>query len=415
MRCILTPVGSAGDVFPLIGLGKGLVERGYEAVITAPEPFRQASLDAGLQFEPTWQAEQYQDTINDPNLWHPRRGLRLVLKAISDSLHEAYEQLERLYVPGETILISHTLAFATRVFEEKTGAPAATVHLAPSVFRSDFRQPVMPNQTDLSGWPIWLKRMLWGAVDRWAIDPYVLPALNTFRERLGLQPVYRVFKHWLHSPRQIIGFFPDWFGEPQSDWPRQLTLTGFPLYDHGTSESLNDELEAYLEAGEPPIVFTPGSANLHAARFFHAAAESAEMLKRRALFVTMFQEQLTDTANEYVHSVKYAPFSKLFSRCAAVVHHGGIGTCAKSFAAGVPQLITPMGFDQPDNAARVARLGTGALLEPRRVTGRHFARELERLLSSDAVADSCMFYQNAVNANNAIERACAVIERLGNN
>jgi len=39
----------------------------------------------------------------------------------------------------------------------------------------------------------------------------------------------------------------------------------------------------------------------------------------------------------------FAPFQLLFPRCAAVVHHGGIGTVAKALAAGVPQLRTADG------------------------------------------------------------------------
>ena len=51
------------------------------------------------------------------------------------------------------------------------------------------------------------------------------------------------------------------------------------------------------------------------------------------------------------------PFSSVFPLCAAVVHHGGIGTCAQALAAGVPQLTMPLAFDQPDNATRLSRLG----------------------------------------------------------
>jgi UDP:flavonoid glycosyltransferase YjiC (YdhE family) len=47
-----------------------------------------------------------------------------------------------------------------------------------------------------------------------------------------------------------------------------------------------------------------------------------------------------------------------------VVHHGGVGTTAQALAAGIPQLILPMAWDQPDNARRVKRLEAGQWLLP---------------------------------------------------
>src|SRR6202012_1799180 len=56
----------------------------------------------------------------------------------------------------------------------------------------------------------------------------------------------------------------------------------------------------------------------------------------------------------------YVPLRALLPRCAALVHHGGIGTTAEALRAGVPQVIVPLAFDQFDNAARVRALGAGA-------------------------------------------------------
>jgi UDP:flavonoid glycosyltransferase YjiC (YdhE family) len=49
-----------------------------------------------------------------------------------------------------------------------------------------------------------------------------------------------------------------------------------------------------------------------------------------------------------------------------VVHHGGVGTTAKALAAGVPQVVVPVAYDQPDNGRRVVRLGVGAMLPAKR-------------------------------------------------
>jgi rhamnosyltransferase subunit B len=98
------------------------------------------------------------------------------------------------------------------------------------------------------------------------IDPVIAPPLNAFRAGKGLPPVTRVVHDWWHSPDLVIGLFPEWFAAPQPDWPRQMKLTGFPLFDERGFEPLGAELEAFLAAGAAPIAFTPGSAMSHGPR-----------------------------------------------------------------------------------------------------------------------------------------------------
>ena len=88
----------------------------------------------------------------------------------------------------------------------------------------------------------------------------IAPALNAYRAELGLAPVSRIFRSWIHSPQRVIGLFPEWFFPPQPDWPAQIRLTGFPLFDEAGLHPLDPGLDAFLAAGDPPIAFTPGSA-----------------------------------------------------------------------------------------------------------------------------------------------------------
>ena len=76
---------------------------------------------------------------------------------------------------------------------------------------------------------------------------------------------------------------------------------------------------------------------------------------RRGLLLSRHREHIPRTLPSDVRHVEYAPFSELLPRCAALVHHGGIGTSAQALAAGVPQLIMPMGHDQPDNSRACSR------------------------------------------------------------
>ena len=106
------------------------------------------------------------------------------------------------------------------------------------------------------------------------------------------------------------------------------------------------------------------------------------------------------------------PFSRVFARCAAVVHHGGVGTAAQGLAAGVPQLIMPMAHDQPDQAQRLKRLGVGDYLVPRKFVAGAVAAKLDVLLTSDGVAASCAQAKALTAAQMPPERVADLLDIL---
>lgn len=67
----------------------------------------------------------------------------------------------------------------------------------------------------------------------------------------------------------------------------------------------------------------------------------------------------TADSPETILTIDSAPFTWLFPRCAAVVHHGGAGTTAAGLRAGVPSVVIPFFGDQPFWGRRVAELGVG--------------------------------------------------------
>ena len=409
---LLTPIGSSGDVHPFIGIGRALRIRGHDVTMITAAPFRATAERAGLRFIESVSQSEFDEMTRHPDLWHSRKGLTLVLQAVAAYLRDSYALIEAAYEPGRTVLVAHALAFAARVFEEAHGAPAATIHLAPSIFRSNFQPPANVPGLDLTRWPAWLKKAAMWSIDRWLIDPHIAPALNRLRQDVGLRPVSRVFNEWLHSPRRAIGLFPDWFAPIQPDWPPQLRLTGFPLYDEADAHSTSDALEAFLRAGPPPILFTPGSANRAAAQFFAAALDATGRLGRRALFLTGYPDQLPSNLGPHVRHERYVPFSQVLPRCAAIVHHAGIGTCAQGLAAGIPQLTMPLGFDQPDNTTRLWRLGVGRWVLPRKFTGPRVARELSALLTDRRTAERCRHWAQAISASDPLSDTCALLEAL---
>ena len=399
-------------MFPYIGIGRRLVERGHEVFLFASEPFRAATEAAGVAFVSIWSREEYEAVMHHPDLWNPIRSLRLILRLLTDRFAETKARLLEHLRPGETVLVGHTLGMVSRVLEESRGIPAATIHLAPSVFRSEHAQPVYGPMHDFSGWPRWTKRSFWWAVDRFLIDPAIAPTLNALAAAESLPPIRRVFQDFIHSPRLVIGLFPDWFGPPQPDWPAALRLTGFPLHDDDRGGALEPTLAEFLDAGAPPIAFTPGTANVQAASFFRAAVEACGKIGRRALLLTAHREQVPDRLAADALHVPFAPFSRLLPRCAALAHHGGIGTSAAALAAGIPQLVMPLAFDQPDNAARLRRLKVGRWILPGKFRADRVAAALTDLLESSETAEACRELKERIASQDALAETCDLLEKI---
>jgi UDP:flavonoid glycosyltransferase YjiC (YdhE family) len=244
------------------------------------------------------------------------------------------------------------------------------------------------------------------------IDRLMGGPVNRFRKSVGLGPVKGLFADWFHSPDRVIGLFPAWFFSPPGDWPRQTVLTGFPLYDESEVTPMEDRLEKFLDAGEAPIAFTPGSAMRFGEKFFSVATEICRRMGRRGVLLSRHADHLPGNLPAEVLHVSYAPFSKLLPRSAALMHHGGIGTCAQGMAAGVPQLVTTMAHDQPDNARLLRRLGVAEELRIRKFSAKRGAAALKRLLGSPEVAGNCAAVRAKFCPNDAVAQTADYIERL---
>ena len=95
-----------------------------------------------------------------------------------------------------------------------------------------------------------------------------------------------------------------------------------------------------------------------------------------------------------------------------MVYHGGIGTCAQTLLAGIPQLLMPMAHDQLDNLSRVHDLGTGDGLAPKRFKAKQIAATLDRLLHDSAVKLRAGEISRRFDPPGWMARTCDLIEEM---
>ena len=409
-RILVVAIGSYGDVLPLVALALALQKRGHTVTFFSNAYFTDLVKRSGLNFVEFGNTSSYEEIANHPNLWNPYKGWQLIGSRLVDSLNEAYDTLLTHLIPRNTILVSSTLGFACRLLQETHGIPAATVHLSPGVFHSAHEAPKAPGLVMPRCLPVPIKKGMWTMLDHLLVDPIVKPKLNRFRQELGLPPASRIFHQWLHSPDLVLCLFPEWFAAKQPDWPPQTHVTGFPMYDDAQGISSFHKVQKFLDAGSPPLVFTPGSANKQAPQFFEEAAKACDLSGHRGIFLTQYPEQLPHQLPGTITHFSYVPLSQLLQQCTLLVHHGGIGTCAQALRAGIPQIIQPLNFDQFDNAHRINRLGVGTSISSGSFQAPYLSQKIQLLLSSKIVKTRCeRVSQNFIDYH-SIEDSCDLLE-----
>lgn len=409
---VFTAFGSSGDVLPTVAVARELQERGAGVTVLANEVQEHLVTDAGLPFVACSSREEYERFTRHGDVWHPTRSLPLVLAAATRAAEHAVEVVEQVVRDRPTVIVGSTLAFPGRVAARRLGLPFAMLHLQPSLLASAHDELVLPGVRHLKGAPRWLRRGLYALAERLVLRPGLMPGYRELCAKHGVAvPKGNAFAVW-HDAELAIGMWPEWFGPARPDWPANMVTTDFPLYSGNTPVRDDEELERFLEDGEPPVVVTPGTGNRQARRLLEASVRGIEALGLRALVLTGFEEQVPVLGAGSAW-FRYAAFERLLPRAAAVIHHGGIGTLSQGFAAGIPQLLHPMAYDQPDNAVRLQAIGTGAFLRPARFEARRVSRALDALLGSPDVRERAAELATRLARRDGAARAAEHLLTLG--
>jgi UDP:flavonoid glycosyltransferase YjiC (YdhE family) len=353
-------------------------------------------------------AEENNELFGDPNFWNPLKTAPLMARWGVRFTPRQYDLLSKL-IRNDTVLVASPGVFAAALVHEIAGTPLVNLVLQPWMIPSSIAPPIMPGFMFLRRAPRPVWKVFWRTLDVVG-EVLVGRKLNRIRMSLGLKPLRRIFQNWL-SPQLVLGLFPEWYGPPQADWPQQIRLTGFPMFDGGPDDDLPPQLMEFCRAGSPPVAFTFGTGMAHPADLFRSALEACKILGVRGIFLTKYRDQLPDSLPPSVFYSAFAPFQKLFPHCAAVVHHGGIGTVAKAMAAGTPQLICPICFDQIDNGARTKELGAGDWIRSRHCDGKQMAGALIKLMTPEN-RSRCRAISARFENNRALDLASQYIERL---
>lgn len=369
---------------------------------------------AGLGFHPIGPDFDPTDPVELKRAMHKRRGPEYVLREMTlGHLRTAFDDL-RPAAAAADLVVTHPLALGAQLLARAAGRPWASTVLSPLSLFSTTDPAIfsgVPFERSLARLGPRGQRVVLRLADfvlsRW-LAPY-----RAIEAELGLAPGPNPILHGQHSPHLVLALFSPLFGPRQADWPPNTVAAGFPFL--ADPQPLAPELERFLAAGPPPVVFTLGSAAVGAAgKFYERSIAAVERLELRAVLLIG-----NDPANlprralpRNLLTVPYAPHAALFARAAVVVHQGGVGTSAEALRSGKPMLVVPHCHDQPDNAHRLVRLGVARAIPAERYTARRAARALAALLQDAAAAERARVLGEQIAAETGVSTACEALERL---
>jgi UDP:flavonoid glycosyltransferase YjiC (YdhE family) len=422
-RVVISTLGSFGDVHPYVAIALELKRRGHRPVIATSEIYREKTDALGLELYPVPpdlpgydQPEEVARMVSE--MIDPKKGPeRVFTQFVNPHLRGMYDALAEATRDAD-LLVTHILSLAGPPLVEKTGIKWVSTVLAPISLFSNYEPPVFPNAPwvyhVLKLHPSVSRALM--RVARWKFDQLAAP-LYKLRAELGLKRGGNPMLEGQHSPRMVLALFSSAFGKPQPDWPPHTRVTGFPFYDRrdrpGDEERLDTGLLKFLEAGEPPVVFTLGSSAIYAAGdFYRDSVEAARTVGVRALLLTGEPWNRPAELPEGIAAFDYAPYSELLPRARAVVHQGGIGTTAQGLRAGIPTLVVPFSHDQFDNGSRVARIGAGRVLPRAKYNASTAAKELRALLREASYTTRAAEVGRQIRSEDGASAAADAIEEV---
>lgn len=409
---VIATIGSLGDLHPCLALGRELLNRGCRVTIATTPYYKTKVEGAGLCFRsmrPDWNPTDARLIRSCEDL---RRGLEVLYRQmVLPELEHTYRDLISATEDAD-LLIAGELVYAAPLVAEKSGLPWVSLILSPFSFFSCTDPSFTVNLPVLfhlrkAGPAVYKAALGLGklATRHWSNPVRRLRCKERLRRKC--EPVFAD----KFSPHLVLALFSQWFAPKQRDWPEQTLQPGFLYQGDPPDAEPFSGVNEFLSAGPPPLVFTQGSAAVHNPRdFYDISVEVANRLGVRALLIgaSATWEKNTDD----VLAVPYVPYSHVFPKASVVIHQGGSGTTGEALRSGRPMLVVPYGWDQPDNAYRIERLGAGLHLPRSRYTVETATAAVTRLLDSPRFSAASATLASHIQGENAIGSALDAIHSL---
>lgn len=365
MRVLLTSHGSTGDIYPVIRLGRALVEAGHAVRFATVSLFREEIESAGIEFiylPPDWDQSGFAEAMRDlTKAKNPVDLIRIIFTETLPYIDEIFQTLERELRTADVFVSSYVYSSLCQL-AKRAGVPCAVTTFAHNIVPS---VGYPPEGLPRLGLPAYFRRrwnaMLWKLTDRvlcWQINKVV-------GERMEANGVGRTQSYVLEPADKVIVTVSKNLFEPRRLWSARFKFTGYLRWQSPEDPNLNAELDAFT-GGEKVPVLTFGSVTFDEARkvmtrFMRNWPEGKKIIIQAGWAGLTIERPRTE-----MKCIGRVSHDQLFQYASCVIHHGGAGTTASVLHAGIPQIIIPHIGDQWFFAKEMKRLRVGLEVKRKR-------------------------------------------------
>ncbi|MFD4315598.1 glycosyltransferase [Streptomyces sp. NPDC058548] len=355
MRVVLSTYGGRGSVEPMVGLAVRLRERGAEVRVCAPPDEEFVDLFAAIGVSPVPVGRPVRPMVASvepgSTVGLAQRAAELIAAQFGTVAATA-EGCDALVATGPLPVTAGARSVAEKLgirYVHASHQPISlpSPHQPPPARRG---RPLPPGVTD--------NRELWETDARNANEMFGAE-INAHRAAIGLPPVDNV-RDYAFTDRPWLATDPI-----LSPWPESsgLDVVQTGAWIRPDDRPLPPGLVEFLDAGASPVYVGFGSTPMGADAAKKMARVAVEAIRARGRRVVVAHGwaglDLIDDGDD-CFAVGEVNQQALFTRVAAVVHHGSAGTTTMAARTGAPQVVVPQGADQPYWAGRVVDLGIGA-------------------------------------------------------
>jgi len=417
MRITILSLGSRGDVQPFIALAAGLQKTGrHKVCFAAPDNFETLAREYRLDFFPLGvDTQKILGTGGiDPDrnillwLWKVLRSMKPLAERIAENTWSACQDAE--------FIVYSLMGVGACHVAEKLGVPCIMASPIPG-FAPTRAYPnpngVFPSLPLGGGY-----NKLTHILSEHLFQIFTGPFINRWRkERLHLPAIpfgKRPYSQMGARPQPMFGSYSPIISPKPPDWGDHLHVCGYWFLDPAPSWRPPAKLIAFLEAGAPPVYVGFGSmANRAPRKTAQLAQEALELSGQRGILAAGWGGLDGEKLSSRILALDSVPHAWLFPRMAAVVHHGGAGTTAAGFRAGVPSVLVPHLGDQPFWAKRVTEMGVGPGAIPRRkLTSERLAAAITIAATDQNMRARAAALGERIRAEDGVARTIEIIEGL---
>lgn len=416
MHITILTIGSRGDVQPLIALGVGLQQSGYQVRLATHSRFESLVRRHGLEFsiidgdpQDMLLSDAAQAMITTRNPFEFNRCLNeAVLEPIlSSGPLDSWKACQ-----GTDVIVSGNIAFWGIDIAERLNIPCYAAFLQPFSPTRAFPTTTVPPTTERFGG---LYNRLSFTVVYSLMWQLIRKRINEFRQVVlqlpstNKSPLTRMQDFGIPI---LSAVSPSVIPIP-SDWTDTDHMTGYWFLDCPSDYTPPCDLMDFIVDGSPPVYIGFGSMAGHEAeRSTQIALAALKKTGQRGVLTTGWSGFSQLNLPDYVFQVNSIPHDWLFPQMRCIIHHGGAGTTAATFRSGIPGIPTAFLADQPFWAYRAFKLGVSpAPIDRRTMTVEQLAEAILETIHDSGMRNRATELGKKIRQENGVAQAVNIIDK----